>query len=225
MYSDMPMGEMAKDPEFPKKWMFGMAMMLKKGLHLNQIHDLNRSFEDMMLGLESWIPMYMTGQISPFYLKEPSNSVFLHLLKVSGAAALCGEAIVGHHAEGRYYLTKSRKELGYYTARAQELLSAARPLMDIYRIDNKNEFNAFLQVGFRSNREAQEHPLFAAALHHRCVPSGGDACKVWIRWRRGGRHCRCRHLRLVGASCIFLRLARSMSRYRCLPERSSRSIR
>ena len=65
---------------------------------------------------------------------------------VSGAAALCGEAIVGHHAEGRYYLTKSRKELGYYTARAQELLSAARPLMDIYRIDNKNEFNAFLQV-------------------------------------------------------------------------------
>lgn len=146
MYSDMPMGEMAKDPEFPKKWMFGMAMMLKKGLHLNQIHDLNRSFEDMMLGLESWIPMYMTGQVSPFYLKEPSNNVFLHLLKVSGAAALCGEAIVGHHAEGRYYLTKSRKELGYYTARAQELLSAARPLMDIYRIDNKNEFNAFLQV-------------------------------------------------------------------------------
>ena len=30
MYSDMPMKEMAKDPEFPKKWMFGMAMMLKK---------------------------------------------------------------------------------------------------------------------------------------------------------------------------------------------------
>ena len=146
MYSDMPMAEMAKDPEFPKKWMFGMAMMLKKGLHLNQIHDLNRSFEDMMLGLESWIPMYMTGQVSPFYLKEPSNSVFLHLLKVSGAAALYGEAIAGHHAEGRYYLTKSRKELGYYTARAQELLSAARPLMDIYSIDNKNEFNAFLQV-------------------------------------------------------------------------------
>ena len=144
MYSDMPMAEMAKDPEFPKKWMFGMAMMLKKGLHLNQIHDLNRSFEDMMLGLESWIPMYMTGQVSPFYLKEPSNSVFLHLLKVSGAAALCGEAIAGHHAEGRYYLTKSKKELGYYTARAQELLGAARPLMDIYRVGNRNKFDAFL---------------------------------------------------------------------------------
>ena len=62
MYSDMPLSEMAKDPEFPKKWMFGMAMMLKKGLHLNQIHNIDRSFDEMMLGLESWIPMYMTGQ-------------------------------------------------------------------------------------------------------------------------------------------------------------------
>lgn len=71
MYSDMPMGEMAKDPEFPKKWMFGMAMMLKKGLHLNQIHDLNRSFEDMMLGLESWIPQYMSR---PGFLRSISKS-------------------------------------------------------------------------------------------------------------------------------------------------------
>lgn len=65
MYSDMPMGEMSRDADFPKKWMFGTAMLLKKGLHLNQIHNLDRSFEDMMLGLESWIPMYMTGRISP----------------------------------------------------------------------------------------------------------------------------------------------------------------
>lgn len=144
MYSDMPMQEMAKDPEFPKKWMFGMAMMLKKGLHLNQIHNLDRSFEDMMLGLESWIPMYMTGQISPYYLKNVQNNVFLHFLKVSGAAALSGEAIAGHHGSGKYYLTKSKKELEYYTERAQELLENACPLMEIYRSDKENALNAFL---------------------------------------------------------------------------------
>mgnify|MGYP006938598022 FL=1 len=88
MYSDMPMTEMAKDPDFPKKWMFGMALLLKKGLHLDQIHHLDRSFEEMMLGLESWIPMYMTGQISPYYLKSDPGNVFHHFLKVSGAAVL-----------------------------------------------------------------------------------------------------------------------------------------
>lgn len=144
MYSDMPMSEMAKDPEFPKKWMFGMAMMLKKGLHLNQIHNIDRSFDEMMLGLEGWIPMYMTGQISPYYLNNVQNNVFLHFLKVSGAAALSGEAITGYHSDGKYYLTKSKKEIAYYSKRAQDLLSVASPLMDIYRSDKANELNAFL---------------------------------------------------------------------------------
>ena len=74
--------------------------MLKKGLHLNQIHNIDRSFDEMMLGLESWIPMYMTGQISPYYLKGIQNGVFHHFLKVSGSAALTGEAIAGYHSDG-----------------------------------------------------------------------------------------------------------------------------
>lgn len=144
MYSDMPMTEMAKDAEFPKKWMFGMAMMLKKGLHLHQIHNLDRSFEDMMLGLESWIPMYMTGQISPYYLKNVQNNVFLHFLKVSGAAALTGEAIAGFHSDGKYYLTKNKDEVAYYRKRAEALLQNAQPLMHIYRAEDVQEFKAFL---------------------------------------------------------------------------------
>ena len=144
MYSDMPMTEMAKDPEFPKKWMFGMALLLKKGLHLNQIHQLDRSFEEMMLGLESWIPMYMTGQISPYYLKGEQSNVFHHFLKVSGAAVLSGEAITGHHSEGRYYLSKTKEDIAYYTKRAEALLLNASPLMDIYREDHAGKLNALL---------------------------------------------------------------------------------
>ncbi|MGN0509450.1 MAG: helix-turn-helix domain-containing protein [Ruminococcus sp.] len=144
MYSDMPMEEMSKDPEFPKKWMFGMAMILKKGLHLNMIHNIDRPFNEMMLGLESWIPMYMTGQVSPYYLKNVQNNVFLHFLKVSGTAALSGEAIVGCHSDGRYYLTKNKSEVAYYRKRAEALLNNAHPLMDIYRKENSGALNAFL---------------------------------------------------------------------------------
>ena len=145
MYSDMPMEEMAKDPEFPKKWMFGMAIMLKKGLHLHQIHNLDRSFEEMMLGLESWIPMYMTGQISPYYLKAGQDQVFLHFLKVSGSVALTGEAIRGYHSEGKYYLARSKDEVAYYRKRAGELLNCASPLMEMYREENAGVFEVFLR--------------------------------------------------------------------------------
>lgn len=156
MYSDMPMEEMSKDPEFPKKWMFGMAMMLKKGLHLNMIHNLDRPFNEMLLGLESFIPMYMTGQISPFYFDKPQNTVFLHFLKVSGTAALTGEAIAGNHESGKYYLTKSKEEVAYYQKRAQDMLTHASPLMDIYTAENEENLNAFLLMdsGTGGNRRS-----------------------------------------------------------------------
>ena len=144
LYSDMPMTEMAKDPDFPKKWMYGMALMLKKGLHLNNIHNIDRSFEEMMLGLESWIPMYMTGQISPYYLKKTQNGAFNHFLRVSGAAALSGEAIAGCHDRGRYYLSKTKDDITYYKKRAEDLLKNAASLMEIYREDGARRLNAFM---------------------------------------------------------------------------------
>lgn len=146
MYSDMPMEEMAKDPDFPKRWMYGMAMLLKKGLHLHMIHNIDRPLPEMMLGLESWIPMYMTGQVSPYYLKNTQNDVFLHFLKVSGTAALTGEAIAGCHSKGMYYLTKSKEEVAYYRCRAESLLQKAYPLMHIYRESDSEALHAFLRA-------------------------------------------------------------------------------
>lgn len=164
MYSDMPISEMAKDPEFPKKWMFGMGMMIKKGLHLNQIHNIDRSFDEMMLGLESWIPMYMSGQISPYYLKNTQGTVFSNLLKVSGSAALTGEAINGYHAEGRYYLTNNKNEVAYYKKRAERLLSKAAPLMEIYRVDRAQAYNFFLDEDAKKEG-ARYYILSAFSLH------------------------------------------------------------
>lgn len=164
MYSDMPISEMAKDPEFPKKWMFGMGMMIKKGLHLNQIHNIDRSFDEMMLGLESWIPMYMSGQISPYYLKNTQGTVFSNLLKVSGSAALTGEAINGYHAEGRYYLTNNKNEVAYYKKRAERLLSKAAPLMEIYRVDRAQAYNFFLNEDTKKEG-ARYYILSALSLH------------------------------------------------------------
>lgn len=145
MYSDMPLEEMAADEEFPKKWMYGMAAMLKKGLRLHMIHDANRPLDEMMLGLESWIPMYMTGQISPYYLEKSQSGVFCHLLKVSGTAAMQGEAIAGYQGEGRYVLTKSRDEVRYYRNRAERMLEKAMPLMRILTKDNSAELATFLE--------------------------------------------------------------------------------
>lgn len=144
MYSDMQMDDMTEDMDFSRKYMFGLAAMLKKGLHLNVVHNLNRPFNELMLGLECWIPLYMTGQISPYYLKEVHNRVFCRFLNVSGAAALSGECISGFHSKGRYYLTKNKEELAYYRERSACILKKTHPLMEIYREDKSAELSAFI---------------------------------------------------------------------------------
>ena len=144
MCSDMPMEDMAKDIDFGKKWMFAIAMSLKKGLHINIIHNLDRPFNEMMLGLESWIPIYMTGQVSPYYLKEVKNTPYNHLNYVSGVAALSGECIKGYHNKGKYYLTSNSRELEYYQEKKDLLLKKANSLMDIYNESSMNKLKTFL---------------------------------------------------------------------------------
>lgn len=145
MCSDMPMEDMAKDIDFGKKWMFAIAMCLKKGHHLNIIHNLDRPFNEMMLGLESWIPIYMTGQISPYYLSNLKNNVYNHLNYVSAAAALSGECINGFHNKGMYYLTTNKNEIEYYKEKSDLLLKKAKTLMEIYRESNIKEYHLFLR--------------------------------------------------------------------------------
>lgn len=142
---DTPMADKANGTDFMKKYIFAIALTLKKGLHIHFIHNINRPFEEMMMGLEGWIPMYMTGQISPYYLKDVHNKLFGHFLYSSGAAALSGECIMDYHQNGKMYLTKNKTEMSYYRQRALDILSKASPLMDIYRIESKDAFYSFVE--------------------------------------------------------------------------------
>ena len=162
MCSDMPMEDMAKDIEFGKKWMFGIACMLKKGIHLNIIHNLDRPFNEMMLGLESWIPIYMTGGITPYYFKDIKTNIYQNLTYVSDTLALSGESINGYHSKGKYYLTNNKKEVEYYQEKSKNLLKKASSLMEIYK--EKDLFNKFLNDYYKINETRTRYlsslPLF-----------------------------------------------------------------
>ncbi len=152
LYSDMPMEEMSEEKEFAKKWIYGMAAMLKKGMILSIIHNIDRPWNEMMLGLEAYIPMYMTGQIRPFYFEKYPTELFHHLLSVSPSCALSGDAVIGHHSEGRYYLTTKKEEVEYFKHKAGAMMEYAKPLMDIYNASRKEEFNIKIDGIIKNSR-------------------------------------------------------------------------
>ena len=164
MCSDMPMEDMAQDVEFGKKWMYAIAIMLKKGLRLNIIHNLDRPFNEMMLGLESWLPIYMTGQVSPYFLKRLQDNIYCHFNYVSGTVALYGECISGYHDKGKYTLTTNKTDISYYKTKAECLLGKATPLMEIYRTENKNSFDSFITLSAKLN-ENRRRILSSLPIH------------------------------------------------------------
>lgn len=143
MCSDMPMSDMATDPEFTRKWMAGLALLMKKGIRLEVIHDLDRPFEEMMYGLSGWIPLYMTGQVSPYYFKSVRNGLYRHLLYSADHSALRAECLTGFHEDGCYELATAPQEVAYCRTRAKELFRKASPLMEIYREDSAAAFRIF----------------------------------------------------------------------------------
>lgn len=143
MCTDMPMLEMAEDEIFVANWVLSVASNLEKGLHLNIIHELNRPLREMLLALEAWIPLYMTGRITPYYLPKKTTELYHHLLFTSGSVALAGECIAGKHDHGRYELTTDPRELSYFKTRSKDLLRRAKPLMDIYPAERWEAFRRF----------------------------------------------------------------------------------
>lgn len=116
--------------------------------------------KDMMLGLENWIPLYMTGQISPYYLKGIQNKVYSHLHYTSGQAAMTGDCISGHHDTAHYYLTSRKEEVEICRKNTKYLLKKAHPLMEIYREEKRAALFDFLEKD--SHEEGQRRRILAA---------------------------------------------------------------
>ena len=143
MCNSIPMEALTSDAAYMRAWMQSIAMMIMNGADIHMIHDVDRPPDEMMLGLMSWIPLYMTGRVTSFYLNDSSNRIYCHTDYVSDNAVLYGECIRGYHNEGKYCLTQNETDLAYYKKRVQRLFSKAKPLMKTYKTEDKDAFFCF----------------------------------------------------------------------------------
>ena len=151
-YNNMSMIEASKDLKFTKKYMMYLAFILKKGIKLNVVHDLDRPFKELMLGLEGWIPLYMTGKINPYYFKNNSNFLYSVIECVSGNAILHGECVTGNIENCKLLISSKKDDIDYYRQNSKLLLKKANPLMSIYTKENSEEFKKIINSNLTLNK-------------------------------------------------------------------------
>ena len=155
LYSDFPALTREVSMGFFKLWMVGMSLLLKRGLHLDLIVDINKPLDELAVGIEGYLPLIMTGQINIYYLKSPECGHFCHSLRVSGAAVLVGFALQGNVGEGRFTLSKRRENLRFFRRQVELLRSDALPLMEVYRENRRNDYMSCLDQVSKSTENVR----------------------------------------------------------------------
>ena len=145
MFSDMPMQDkMQAKPEFPARWIAALAVLLRTGHSIDNIHNVGRGLPEMMLGLEAWLPLYMTGMVRPYYLPSQPTGPFAHLVRSSQTVALEGQAVAGAYEHVGCQLFRDEGTVAHFRQRANDLLATAKPLANVYTVQQACELAAFL---------------------------------------------------------------------------------
>ncbi len=182
MFSDMPMQDkMQANPEFPARWLGALAALLRGGHTIDNIHNVGRSLPEIMLGMEAWLPLYMTGMVRPYYLPAQTAGPFAHLVRACESAALEGQAVAGAYEHVGCELFCDPGTVAHFKRRAADLLAVAKPLASIYTARQGHELAAFLtheaaQGGARMSTLSAP-PLYTideSLLEEALAPSGLD---------------------------------------------------
>jgi hypothetical protein len=145
MCNNLPIDRLTSDVDYIKTWMGMVSECIRKGIRFQVVHFVNRPSEEMMLGLEGWIPLYMTGRITPWYLPVNEHTAFRQCLYLSGKSVLRGECFGNHLEHSMYELFTAPEWISYGRKRSQDILSLAKPLMKIFMRENHDQYNEHMK--------------------------------------------------------------------------------
>ena len=134
--SNLASTAIAADKDFVKHHQSGLMRFLDRGGRIDLIHNLNRSFVEVQEGAEYWLPLYMTGCVNAYWLEGATESAVRTMTYVTSTCALSAEDIEGRAETRRCHLVRQPSELEHCQLKANALLSMAKPVFKLYRMDD-----------------------------------------------------------------------------------------
>ena len=198
IYSDMPLDAVFANDEFTQRWSAWLFALMQRGDTVQIIHDVDRPMQEMLMGVRSWLPMYLAGQVRSLYLRPPRDSVFNHFMCVADACALTGEGIAGHVDQSCFTVCFEQDDIIMFQARAQSICKTALPLMELFQAGSRDAFKEFMHECVNDSGERRTlrttlplHTLSLDLLNKIMERTGASE----VNWRRLRRHLkRCQEL-------------------------------
>ena len=132
LYSDQSMAWMQHD--YLPVWAALMRECLNRGVRIKIIHNISRSPSEMISAVSSWLPLYMSGMIEPYYCPLSRGELFGVTLYLSvGRALIESISVKGDDKNALYRYITDPAQLAVREGELLDLLSSSRPLLRLER--------------------------------------------------------------------------------------------
>ena len=176
--SDMPLMQLDIGYVFLRKYRRYITEILSAGGHVKMFFNIEQPMEDTIRSLRFWIPLYMSGRVSPYYLQGVNNRLFYHMNYVCDVCALSSEAVIGHEEDGRYYFTTRPEDVEYYKKKMGFVLEHGVSMVEIYRSRDLGR-QAMFEAGEAARRVKQRGRRIGADRYQNLlVMSYANNCSV-----------------------------------------------
>lgn len=141
LHSEENMLWLFEDKGFAQRWGALFAECLKRGSRVKIIHNLSRDLDELIESLIRWIPVYMTGQILPYYCPRKRDGIFQRTLFIAQDTAAVTSTALAHDPEDMLNVYIDDADAVHALEREfDRYLDICRPLMNIINDDFINEY-------------------------------------------------------------------------------------
>ena len=88
-----------ENPDFLETWKKMFAQCLKQGSKVIMIHNTFRDLDELFNSIIQWLPIYMTGQIEPYYYPKKRDGIYHRTLFVASDLAAIKSDVLAHNPE------------------------------------------------------------------------------------------------------------------------------
>ncbi|HHV15411.1 MAG TPA: transcriptional regulator [Gelria sp.] len=145
LFSEESIEWLTEDPEFTARWAQLLFKVIQNGNKIKIIHVINRNLGEMFLGIEKWLPLYMTGAIEPYYYPKSRDGIFKHTFFIALDTAVVTSSSVGDGAKNAAtFFYTDKNTIVALTEEYQEYFSLCRPLMRIFTPNHPGDYLSVL---------------------------------------------------------------------------------
>ena len=155
MYADQSLQWLLADEEVLHMWYLCCSLCISRGVKLVVIHDINRKVNEMAEAMQVWVPLFMTGQVEPYYCTLNRGSRFTHMLFLRpNHAALSSLHVSGSDNSNFYDYIQDAKKLNALFAEFRALLAKSEKLVQVYTQDDMSKYYSILGEAMAQSRHS-----------------------------------------------------------------------